>query len=255
MKALNNHTKEKETGSFINAMRSILNLNSFEETAKIIFEEACKITGAKSGYVALLSEDGKENEVLFLESGGLPCTVDPELPMPIRGLREVAYRTNMAVFENDFDNSHWTKFLPNGHVRLKNVLFAPLIIDSKTVGIMGLANKDEDFNEYDMRMAGAFGEFAAIALKNCRTMDKLNNTISELSRAIKEIKVLQGIIPICAKCKKIRDDEGFWEQVEIYIEKHSDAAFTHGLCPGCCAEFIKKEHLEIDDTKFKTKEY
>jgi GAF domain-containing protein len=236
--------KEKETESLLNAMRAILHLTSFEKAARIIFDEACKITGARSGYVALLSGDGMENEVLFLESGGLACSVNPDLPMPIRGLREQAYKNNTTVVHNDFLHSEWAHFLPKGHVGLKNVMFAPLIIDGKTVGIMGLANKDGDFTGYDIKMAGAFGEYAAIALKNCRTMDTLTNTISDLHKAVKEINQLRDIIPICAKCKKVRDDRGYWEQVDTYLTKHFDTAFTHGLCPDCCKELIDSLDME-----------
>ena len=57
--------------------------------------------------------------------------------------------------------------------------------------------------------------------------------ISELKAALAEVKTLSGLIPICASCKKIRDDHGYWQQVESYIQKHSDAKFTHGLCPDC----------------------
>jgi len=59
------------------------------------------------------------------------------------------------------------------------------------------------------------------------------NLIRELQHALENIKTLQGLIPICANCKKIRDDKGFWNQVEGYIMEHSDATFTHGLCPDC----------------------
>ncbi len=55
----------------------------------------------------------------------------------------------------------------------------------------------------------------------------------ELETALSEIKTLRGIIPICASCKKIRDDEGFWSQVEVYVSDHTEADFTHGLCPDC----------------------
>ncbi|MCP4756754.1 MAG: response regulator [Proteobacteria bacterium] len=58
----------------------------------------------------------------------------------------------------------------------------------------------------------------------------------EIKRSREEISSLRGIIPICAKCKRIRDDQGFWDQVEHYIEKHSDALFTHGVCPDCNEE-------------------
>ncbi|MBU2515581.1 response regulator [bacterium] len=55
----------------------------------------------------------------------------------------------------------------------------------------------------------------------------------ELKRAREEISSLQGIVPICAQCKKIRDDEGYWKQLESYIESHTDAQFSHGICPEC----------------------
>jgi len=57
--------------------------------------------------------------------------------------------------------------------------------------------------------------------------------IGELQQALSEIKTLQGFLPICANCKKIRDDEGYWQQIEKYVEERSDARFSHGICPEC----------------------
>ncbi len=57
--------------------------------------------------------------------------------------------------------------------------------------------------------------------------------IAELSSALAEIKTLRGIIPICSHCKKIRDDKGYWNQIELYIRDHSEAEFSHGICPDC----------------------
>lgn len=54
-----------------------------------------------------------------------------------------------------------------------------------------------------------------------------------IRKLISEIRTLQGIIPICANCKKIRNDKGYWDQVEYYISKHSEAKFSHGICPDC----------------------
>lgn len=61
-----------------------------------------------------------------------------------------------------------------------------------------------------------------------------------LKQAFDEIKTLKGFIPICAKCKKIRDDNGFWKRVEKYIEDHSEAKFTHGICPDCLKDVYSK---------------
>jgi DNA-binding response OmpR family regulator len=58
----------------------------------------------------------------------------------------------------------------------------------------------------------------------------------ELKRAREEIKTLRGIIPICCNCKKIRDDEGYWQQVDAYVHEHTEARFSHGICPDCMKE-------------------
>ena len=55
----------------------------------------------------------------------------------------------------------------------------------------------------------------------------------DLEKALKEVKRLSGLLPICAHCKKIRDDKGYWKQIEIYIQEHSEADFSHGICPDC----------------------
>jgi len=61
--------------------------------------------------------------------------------------------------------------------------------------------------------------------------------ITKLEKALAEIKNLQGILPICAHCKKIRDDKGAWSQIEQYISKHSNAQFSHGICPECIQKY------------------
>jgi GAF domain-containing protein len=169
--ALLNELKESEqrmleTSALLECSQMILIHREFEQAARVIFDLAKNLIGALAGYVALLSEDGMENEVLFLDGGGLPCTVDPRLPMPIRGLRARSYRTGEVVFENSFSNSKWMEFMPNGHVTLDNVLFAPLKIEGKAQGLICLANKPGGFTENDARMITAFSEFAAIALRN-----------------------------------------------------------------------------------------
>jgi PAS domain S-box-containing protein len=64
--------------------------------------------------------------------------------------------------------------------------------------------------------------------------------IQELQFALDNVKTLQGLIPICANCKKIRDDKGYWNQVEGYIMEHSDATFTHGVCPECAKKLFEE---------------
>ncbi len=64
--------------------------------------------------------------------------------------------------------------------------------------------------------------------------------LAELKEALASIRTLQGLLPICSGCKKIRNDTGYWEQIEAYISKHSDATFTHSLCPACEKRFLEE---------------
>ena len=71
-----------------------------------------------------------------------------------------------------------------------------------------------------------------------RAEQEREKLIAELQEALANIKTLSGLIPICAQCKKIRDDKGYWQQVEAYIHAHSEAEFSHGLCPDCAEKFL-----------------
>lgn len=73
--------------------------------------------------------------------------------------------------------------------------------------------------------------------------------IQELREAMEDIKTLRGIIPICASCKKIRDDAGYWQQVESYVMKHSHASFSHGVCPECADKLYPGMNLYEKEEK------
>ncbi|MEE8554009.1 MAG: response regulator, partial [Desulfobacterales bacterium] len=70
-----------------------------------------------------------------------------------------------------------------------------------------------------------------------RSLQKsLEDKNAQLQKALDEIKTLRGILPLCSFCKKIRDDKGYWEQVDVYIHKHSQADISHSICPECARE-------------------
>ena len=70
-----------------------------------------------------------------------------------------------------------------------------------------------------------------------RAEEERERLILELQAALAKVKTLSGLVPICATCKKIRDDKGYWNQVEAYIQAHSEAQFTHGICPDCIKQY------------------
>jgi phosphoserine phosphatase RsbU/P len=74
---------------------------------------------------------------------------------------------------------------------------------------------------------------------------ELARHIKELEIALTQVEQLEGYLPICSYCKKIRDDENYWQQVENYIEAHSKALFTHSICPDCYQKFVEPELQEL----------
>ncbi len=85
---------------------------------------------------------------------------------------------------------------------------------------------------FSIWLIGFLGIIFGTMSLNYRFIER-DSAISDLQTALDRIKVLDGLVPICANCKKIRDDKGYWNQIEEYITDHSDAEFSHGICPDC----------------------
>lgn len=106
----------------------------------------------------------------------------------------------------------------------------PNIVAGLRSGANDYLTKPFDRDEFAARLAVASG---VLALQLT-----LATRVRELEQALSEIKTLGGLLPICAWCKKIRSDGDYWQQVEEYVSQHTDARFTHGICPTC------EQHLE-----------
>jgi hypothetical protein len=78
-----------------------------------------------------------------------------------------------------------------------------------------------------------------------RLEEEKENAVADLQKALSEVKKLSGFLPICASCKKIRDDTVYWSEVESYISEHSDTKFSHGICPDCMRKLYPEEADEI----------
>ena len=80
-----------------------------------------------------------------------------------------------------------------------------------------------------------------VGLRVVELREALAGRVQELEEALARVKLLQGLLPICAYCKKVRDDNNYWQQVETYIARHSDAKFSHGICPACYEQVARPE--------------
>jgi DNA-binding response OmpR family regulator len=80
-----------------------------------------------------------------------------------------------------------------------------------------------------------------VGLRVLRLQKALAFRVEELEKALARVKQLQGLLPICSYCKKIRNDQNYWQQVEGYLSEHSEAQFSHGICPDCYEKIVKPE--------------
>jgi transcriptional regulator with GAF, ATPase, and Fis domain len=125
--------------------------------------------------------------------------------------------------------------------------------NEKDLGILvidevAFPDQKERYLNLSLSMAGVCG----LAIENAKRYqiirdaeDQLRTEKEKLEKALSEVKTLSGLIPICSHCKKIRDDKGYWNQVEAYIQQHSDAKFSHGICRDCMqlhyAEYVQEK--------------
>ena len=106
-----------------------------------------------------------------------------------------------------------------------------------TFGFMNIDHEPEDLIER-LEYIITSSVFVCIALTIpfwiiIRDFTRLEHTTARLQESHDSIKTLEGLLPICANCKNIRDDDGYWQQVEVYIRNNSEAEFSHSICPTC----------------------
>ncbi len=166
-----------------------------------------------------------------------------------------AITKGQAVISNDPDNDPRRGGYPKeeGHPPLNAFLGLPIKgASKKVVGVMGVANRpngyDQDivtFLEPFISTYGILIEKSKVDKQRKKLEEEKEKLIKELNNAISEIKTLRGILPICSFCKKIRDDKGYWEQVDVYIQKYSEADISHSICPDCMKKHYPEEYERI----------
>lgn len=92
-------------------------------------------------------------------------------------------------------------------------------------------------------LADLVHELGEMQIQDRKLQEEREGLIRELQEALHDVQTLTGLIPICASCKKVRDDRGYWQQVEGYIQQHTLATFTHGICPECAQHFRDEAQL------------
>ena len=122
------------------------------------------------------------------------------------------------------------------------ILLTAFVGEEKIVEGLGTGADDyvtKPFNSKDLQARIRVGE-RMLGLQSA-----LADRLHQLELALSRIKRLQGLLPICSSCKKIRDDKGYWNQLETYVSDHSDAEFSHSLCPICVKQLYPDQHSKL----------
>ena len=143
-----------------------------------------------------------------------------------RGVAEYTQAALRGEKQEPYEVEFWHK---NGHRVQLRTTEVPVFEDNGNV--MGIEGIVQDITELKRAEAEREG------------------TIKKLEKAFSEIRTLQGILPLCSFCKKIRDDKGYWEQVDVYIHKYSEADISHSICPDCMEIHYPEEYASIYSEK------
>jgi GAF domain-containing protein len=212
----------------------------------VFLDVARELTASRFGFVGELNAEGNL-DVLMLNKGAWDaCDVPIEKAvellrnMELHGYWGLVIRTDRSQIINDPDSNPHRRGVPEGHVPILRFLGVPLRDGEKIFGMIGLANKDSDYTDHDQACIEALAPAFVEALGRKRTQMERQRLVLELQDALEKVKTLRGLLPICSSCKKIRDDAGYWTQLEVYFSEHSDAQFTHGMCPECAEKMMQE---------------
>ncbi len=133
----------------------------------------------------------------------------------------------------------------------RSVFALPLLQAGVLAGAIFFSSrqKEKTWTSEHLSLIRFLGDILLNALARKQTGKALaryqNDLESLVQEALAEVKTLSGLLPICASCKKIRDDQGYWQQIERYVTVHSEAEFSHGVCPPCAKKLYPDEYRSL----------
>lgn len=218
---------ETDQGEFFN--RETLTEEVLKEWQNLL-DQTAEMIGVPAGLITRV--DGDEIEILLSsETRGNPYPVPCTSPFPNSGWYcEHTLRSRaLNLIPNALDDPKWKD--NDAAVQLSMVSYLGMPIETPNGDLFGticfIDNKQNEHNKIHV-----------LLVKQIKRMVELSLSII---LAHNEIKTLKGIVPICSACKKIRDDKGYWNQLEAYIEEHSAASFSHSVCPECSEKLYGRE--------------
>jgi hypothetical protein len=221
--------------ALLGAAKSIATGLDLPSTLQRIVEEAARISGGAHVTILLLDDDTRL--LRPAASSGLPFSQQLGVPLGARYSGIVA-ATGRPLFIADTQADPLNPMIEQ-HRRLgiRTYLGLPIRTGERAVGVLSFNTEDRRvWREEEIAYLESFADQAAIALANARLYATESAARREAQVALAQVKQLHGLLPICAWCKRVRNDANYWEQIESYIAQRSEATFSHGICPDCRAK-------------------
>lgn len=172
----NSQQQQSEKSVLLEGKIPIPSYQTFEDTLKSIFISCKKLIGATAGYLSLRTDNDERYKIIYSEVVEGISILPGKSSRSLGSMQGRISTLKTVKYENDFRKGQWEGRIPEGHITIENVLFAPLLIEEKTAGIICLVNKPDGFNENDVRLTVVFSEFAALAAVNSRTLELLEKS-------------------------------------------------------------------------------
>lgn len=245
------------TGHAHEALRATLDLLRMVDTASLDdliqqgLDDSVRLTDSRIGFFHFVNADRATIRLHAWSTATKKiCTTVGATHYPIAkaGIWVDCVHRREPVIHNDYASEPHRKGLPEGHATLLRDLGVPVFEDGHVVAVLGVGNKETPYDQYDVDLSQLLANTVWSIVHRKRVQEHLREQIAahtaeleqrnlELQEALKDVQVLSGIVPICSYCKQIRDDQGYWNHLESYLSAHTDARFSHGICPMC----VKKE--------------
>lgn len=266
----------------LNVSRRMAETQALVPLLNYVIDEAIKLVGAERGYVVLVRPDGALDLRVKRGQGGEELEgAEDQVSRTV--LNQVINTSQPLVLRDALGDSRFGRAESVVILRLRSIMCVPLTSRGDTIGAIYVENRSvrNRFDKDDLPPLILFANQAAVEIENARLFQELQKAhdglelrVSErtaelaaskavaetanaelqrrntaLEEALNTIKTLSGVMPVCAWChKKIRNEEGEWVNLELYIEEHSDAKITHSICPDCASE-SKDQISSLHDEK------
>ena len=238
-KEVDEHRRARESVSALASLGMRLSAaHTAKDAANIIFEVADQLFGWDACKLDLYSrEKNRIHQVLTMDTiDGKRVEFPPpyDHPQPSLLTQEIIDRGAKLILKEAPAPLTGAIAFGNNARPSASLMFVPIRHGTSVKGVATIQSyTPKAYTAEDLQAFQALADHCGGALERLRIQDEREQLIQQLQRALAQVKTLSGLLPICAQCKKIRDDHGYWNQVEIYIRDRSEADFTHSICPDC----------------------